>query len=318
MRSKMLITGGAGFIGTHLVESLREEYDIVIFDNFRRNSIQFLPETFVQGNVRLVQGDVLDLDAMARAMTGVEVVLHLAAIAGVSSYYKNPANTLRVNVLGTINTLEAMRRCGARRIIDFSTSEVYGVQANNVDEESPHGIGPVSQRRWVYAVSKLASEHFSLHYGDEYGFESTCVRPFNIYGPRQTGEGCISNFCTNLLENKPLLIHGSGQDVRAWCYVTDMVEAIRLILKTPSAAGQSFNIGNSAAAVTTLELARLLIDIHGRGEIKSIDAPFNAIPVRIPNVDRARAVLGFEPKVSLAEGLTRTLSWYKEARSCAS
>jgi UDP-glucuronate decarboxylase len=211
-----------------------------------------------------------------------------------------------------------MRRTGARRLIDFSTSEVYGSQAHHVDEEATHGIGPVSQRRWVYAVSKLASEHLSLRYGEEYDIESTCVRPFNIYGPRQTGEGCISNFCTNLMAGKPLLVHGQGEEIRAWCHVSDMVAAIRLVLQTPAAVGKTFNIGNPSQAVSTLELARMLIALHGGGRIQQVPAPFSGIPLRIPNIERARSLLGFEPKVTLADGLTQTLRWYQEVRSCAS
>jgi nucleoside-diphosphate-sugar epimerase len=314
----MLITGGAGFIGTHLIEALRQEYDIVVLDNYRRNSLHYVPNLAGLAGVRIVQGDVLDLESVARAMTGADVVLHLAAIAGVSSYYKEPLTTLRVNILGTINVLEAMRRTGARRIVDFSTSEVYGTQANGVDEEVPHGIGPVSQRRWVYAVSKLASEHFTLRYGEEYGLEAVCVRPFNIYGPRQTGEGCISNFCSNLIAGKPLQIHGAGEDIRAWCYVSDMVEAIRLILKTPEAAGKTFNIGNPTQAASTAELAQILLKIHGRGEIQHIPAPHNPIPARVPNIDRAATLLRFEPKVTLVDGLTQTLRWYREVWACAS
>lgn len=309
---KLFMTGGAGFIGSHLIESLCEEYDIVVLDNYRRNSVRHASRLANAENVRIVEGDVLDAESVVRAMEGASIVLHLAAIAGVSSYYREPVNTLRVNILGTINVLEAMRRTAAERIIDFSTSEVYGVQANDVDEEALHGIGPVSQRRWVYAVSKLASEHFTLRYGDEFGIKATCVRPFNIYGPRQTGEGCISNFCTNLIAGKPLLIHGSGHDVRAWCYVSDIVNAVRLILDTPLSAGQSFNIGNPGQALNTVQLAQKLTSIFGRGELKFVDAPFNGIPSRVPNIDRARQLLHFEPTVPLEVGLARTLDWYRE------
>jgi len=313
MQGKILITGGTGFIGTHLAESLRHEYDIVLFDNYRRDSVRHIPELAEAGNVRIIRGDVLDLQALTEAMNGADIVLHLAAIAGVSSYYNEPVATLRVNILGTLNVLEAMRHTGTRRMIDFSTSEVYGVHADNVDEEAPHGIGPVSERRWVYAVSKLASEHFTLRYGEEYGMECTCIRPFNIYGPRQTGEGCISNFCNNLISGEPLLIHGRGEDVRAWCYITDMVEAVRLILKIPESIGKAFNIGNPAAAASTMEIAELLIAAYGRGEIKFVEAPHSGIARRIPNIDRARNLLGFHPKVALPEGLAQTLRWYQGA-----
>ena len=140
------------------------------------------------------------------------------------------------------------------------------------------------------------------------------MRPFNIYGPRQTGEGCISNFCTNLLAGKPIEIYGDGKDIRAWCYVSDVVEAVRRILDTPASAGKTFNIGNPNQAPTTAELARLLLRIHGGGEIRHVPTSHNSIPIRIPDITLARTVLGFEPRVDLEEGLSRTLHWFREVQ----
>jgi nucleoside-diphosphate-sugar epimerase len=247
-------------------------------------------------------------------MRGAEAVVHMAAIAGVSSYYKEATRTLRVNIFGTVNVLEAMLRTGTRKMIDFSTSEVYGPRAENVNEECPHGIGPVSDKRWVYAVSKLASEHFAHRYGEEHGLLCSCVRPFNIYGPRQTGEGAVSNFCRSLLAGEPLTVCGDGDDVRAWCYVGDLVAAIVRILETPAAAGLSFNVGNPSAVVNTRQLADLLIRIHGGGTVARAEMKHTPVRLRSPDIGRARQVLGFEPRVGLEEGLRRTLQWFREAQ----
>ena len=314
MKKKLLITGGGGFIGTHLAEALLGCYDVVLFDNFRRDSLRYAPHLKDRAGVSVVPGDVLDPSAVERAMRGAEAVLHLAAIAGVSSYYREPTRTLRVNIFGTVNVLEAMLRTGTRRMIDFSTSEVYGPEANNVHEECPHGIGPVSDPRWVYAVSKLASEHFALRHGEEHGLLCSCVRPFNIYGPRQTGEGAISNFCRDLLAGKPLTVHGDGSDVRAWCYVSDLVGAVCRMLETPESAGKTFNLGNPSQVVTTRQLAELLIRIHGRGTITHAPVQHTPVRFRSPSVGRAKQVLGFAPRVSLEEGLKRTLDWYREVQ----
>ena len=149
--------------------------------------------------------------------------------------------------------LEAARAAGVERFIYFSTSEVFGSAARDVTEEDPHGIGPVSDRRWVYATSKLAGEHFALRYGEEYGIAATCLRPFNIYGPRQTGEGAIANFCKAALRGDTLTVYGDGAAVRSWCFVSDMVDAVVGSLQRSEAAGQSFNIGNPDTGITTLD-----------------------------------------------------------------
>ena len=312
MKQEILLTGGGGFIGTHLADALRATYAVVIYDNFRRDSLQFASHLKDCNNVKIITGDVLDREALTRAMQHADAVIHLAAIAGVSSYYREPLNTLRVNILGTLNVLESMLSTGTRTMIDFSTSEVYGVDADHVTEEHPHGIGPVSQKRWVYAVSKLASEHFTLRYGEEHGLHCTCIRPFNIYGPGQTGEGAIRNFAAALLSNKPITIYGDGTDVRAWCYIDDLVTAILSILENPAAGGKAFNIGNPSQAFTTTQLATMMIQLFGKGSICYVPAEHAPIRLRIPDISRAREILGFKPKVSLEEGLKKTFEWYKE------
>src|SRR5579859_820969 len=254
---RILITGGAGFIGTHLAERLCDENEVVLLDNFRRDSLQAIPS--LRERVKVVTADVLDPSSLNAAVEGAHIVLHLAAIAGVSSYYSESLKTLQVNVLGTVNLLEAAARNQVQQFVHFSTSEVFGPDAMFVDEDSGFRIGPVSDRRWVYATSKLAGEQFALRSGEQHGFAATCVRPFNIYGPRQTGEGAISNFCRAALDGKPLTVYGDGSPIRAWCYVSDMVDAVEAILKAPDvSAGQTFNIGNPREIETTLGLARLV------------------------------------------------------------
>ena len=189
------MTGGAGFIGTALSRRLVDENEIVVLDNLHRDSLTGT-DLAEHENLRFVQGDVLDLPLLRELTSRATHVVHLAAIAGVDTVLKSPVRTMRVNLIGTSNVLEAAHEAGTiERLIDFSTSEVFGPDAMWVTEESPHGIGPVSDRRWVYATSKLATEHFTLRFGETHGFVCSCVRPFNIYGPRQVGEGAISNFC---------------------------------------------------------------------------------------------------------------------------
>ncbi|WP_013334336.1 NAD-dependent epimerase/dehydratase family protein [Gloeothece verrucosa] len=310
--SRVLITGGAGFIGTHLAERLSQYTEVVLFDSFRRNSLSLIPSLKEHPKIKVISGDVLDPSSIRLALDGVDTVIHLAAIAGVSSYYQESLQTLRVNILGTSNLLEAAAKQKIKMFVHFSTSEIYGSNALWVDEESPYIIGSVSDRRWVYATSKLAGENFSLRYAEAFDFACTTVRPFNIYGPRQVGEGAISNFCRAISSGQPMKIYGDGSAIRAWCYISDLVDAVEMILKIPDAAGQAFNIGNPSAVATTLELAQQMAKIIPEATFKYEQVKRSEIKARIPSINKAQQLLGYEPKIGLETGLRRTFEWFKQ------
>src|SRR4051794_23477465 len=215
MSRHLLITGGGGFFGSHLAEHFAKEIFFTLFYKFQRNSLIFSPSLRQNTKIPIISGDILDREAISAALKDIEIVIHCAAIAGVSAYYKRPVETLRVNILGTFNVLDASIASRVQRIIYFSTSEIYGSSADNVRETASPTSGPVSERRWVYSVSKLAGEHCVLRYGETYGIKTSTLRPFNIYGPRQTGEGAISNFASRLIRGEPLEVYGDGNDVRS-------------------------------------------------------------------------------------------------------
>jgi nucleoside-diphosphate-sugar epimerase len=311
-RPRYVITGGAGFIGSHIAERLAGSADLVLFDSLRRNSLAST-ELATLPNVELVEGDIRDREAVLDVVRGADGVMHLAAIAGVSSYYNEPELTLRVNIEGTANVVDAVVATGVGRLLYLSTSEVHGPEAHDVDEESPCAIGPSSERRWVYATSKLAGEHLVLRGGETHGFAATVLRPFNIYGPRQTGEGAIRNFCLAATKGESLVVYGDGSAVRAWCYVDDFVDAVLLALGAPAAAGQVFNIGNPSATVDTNGLARLVASLVPSADVDSEDVPRAEVAYRTPVIAKARELLGFEPAVSLEEGLERTLEWTRSS-----
>jgi len=308
---KILITGGAGFIGTHIAERLCDNNTVILFDNFRRDSLSHT-KLSSHPNVRVLHGDILDPESLKVAVREADAVLHLAAVAGVSSYYTEPSKTLRVNMLGTANLLTAIAATAVRTLVYFSTSEVLGPNSLYVNEETMHCLGPVSERRWVYATSKLAGEHLVLRHGEENGLHCTVLRPFNIYGPRQTGEGAISNFCSAVVQGQPLTVYGDGRAIRAWCYVTDMVEAVLKVLTTPSSAGQVFHIGNPYNIETTMGLARRIAQLAPgvvirQGRVEHVD-----VLARAPDIKKAQQILGYEPQVSLDEGLRLTLDWFQK------
>jgi nucleoside-diphosphate-sugar epimerase len=199
------------------------------------------------------------------------------------------------------------------RFVDFSTSEVFGTHAFNVSEGQVSTIGSVGEARWTYAVSKLAGEHMAHAYHDELGLPTVTVHPFNIYGPGQIGGGAIRAFIEAALAGKNLTIHGDGAQIRAWCYVDDMVEGTLLCLERPEAVGQAFNIGNPRSTVTIYDLAQRVKRLaEAPGEIVFQPLHYADVELRIPNVQKARELLGFEAQVDLDEGLRRTIAWYRE------
>jgi nucleoside-diphosphate-sugar epimerase len=309
-RTRILITGGAGFIGTHLAERFCSAAEVMLLDSFRRDSLAWVPQLREHPSVRVVTGDVLDPRSLAPALEGTDIVIHAAAIAGVSSYYGESLRTLHVNILGTVNVLDAAVRAGVRRFIQFSTSEIFGSHALWVDENAPAGIGAVTDRRWVYATSKLAGEHLALRTAEEQGFACTVVRPFNIYGPRQLGEGAISNFCRAVARAEPLVVQGDGSAIRAWCFIDDFVDAIERILNEDDAAGRVFNIGNPSEIETTIGLARRVAALAPGATTRFEPARNAEVRARVPVIDLARQVLKYEPRVGLDEGLRRTLDWF--------
>ncbi len=310
---RILITGGAGFIGTTLASRLADENEIVAFDNLHRDALS-TTELIAHPSVTLIQGDVLDLEHLRDVARGATHVVHCAAIAGVDTVLESPVRTMRVNLIGTYNVLEAANatRDTVERLVDFSTSEVFGQHAFNVQEQHVTTIGSVGEARWTYAVSKLAGEHMAHAYYAELGLPTTSVRPFNVFGPGQIGGGAIRAFIEAALDGRDLVIHGDGSQIRAWCYVDDMVEGLLLCLEHPGAVGQTFNIGNARSTVTIYDLAQRIKRLTGcPGEIVFQPLHYTDVELRIPNVDKAREVIGFEAKVELDDGLARTIAWYR-------
>jgi nucleoside-diphosphate-sugar epimerase len=308
---RIFVTGGAGFIGTTLCSQLVEDNEVVIFDNEHRNALRYT-ELQKHKNVSFVRGDVLDQDAVTKAMDGSQIVIHLAAIAGVDDVFNHPVLTMKVNMLGTYHVLEAALKHKAERLVDFSTSEVFGSYAFRVQEADVTSLGAVGESRWTYAVSKLATEHLAHNYYKEFGLPTVSIRPFNIYGPQQVGQGAIHAFAVKALKGEDLVVHNDGSQIRAWCYIDDIVDGVLLSLVRPEAVGQAFNIGNPRSVVTVYNLAQEVIRLSGSSSKIRFDTVDRAdVELRIPNIIKARKLLGYEPKIDLEEGLLRTIEWYK-------
>lgn len=312
LNKQIFITGGAGFIANILISKLVDNNRIIAYDNFHRDTLS-QSEIMGHKNLNVVKGDVLDKEAITKAMRGSDIVVHAAGIAGIDTVIINPVRTMLVNMIGTANALEAARENEVRdRFIDFSTSEIFGSMAYKSSEESNTVSGSAGEARWVYAVSKLAGEHLSHAYYMQYGLPTVTVRPFNVYGPGQTGEGALQIFIKRALKNEDIYINGDGSQIRAWCYVDDFVDCLMRCLEDPRAVGESFNIGNARAVITTLGLAQTVCRVlNSKSRILFREQLSADIELRIPSVEKTDKVLGFKAKVDLDEGIARTAEYFK-------
>jgi UDP-glucose 4-epimerase len=311
---RIFMTGGAGFMGTTLAKRLVDDNEIVVLDNLRRDALTDTPLA-EHPNLSFHHASVLDADLVKELAQGATHFVHLAAIAGVDHVLKDPVETMRVNLIGTYNALEAALATQAtlERFIDISTSEVFGARAYRVEETHDTPLGSVGEARWTYAVSKLAGEYLAHAYYDKYALPATAVRPFNVYGPRQVARGAMMAFIEAAVAGRDLVIHGDGSQIRAWCYVDDMVEALMCVLEREEAVGEVFNVGNARSVVTVVDLAQRVIRVSGSSS-RLVFRPlhYKDVEMRIPNVDKARRLLGWDAQVDLDEGLARTIAWYGE------
>lgn len=309
----IFITGGAGFIGSALAGRLVDRNKVVIYDDFSRDSLS--AKSFVSHpNFSVIRGSVLDIGSVRDAMSGASVIVHCAAIAGVEAVMHEPVRTMRVNMIGSANVMDAAANLDVcERVVCFSTSEVFGQQAFRSQETDPTIMGAVGEARWTYAVSKLAEEHLAFAYHREHGLPISVVRPFNIYGPGQVGIGALKTFILRAIQDQPIEIHGDGTQIRAWCYVDDMLDGTLLAMVDPRAVGESFNIGNQKAVVTIYGLANTVVRVLGsKSEITFANKDYADVELRIPSVAKARELLGFEAKIDLEEGIRRTAEFYRE------
>ncbi len=310
----IFITGGAGFIANTLIKHYIPHNKIVVYDNFHRDTLSN-SEVANHPNLKIIKGDVLDLAALTQAMKGADVVIHAAGIAGIDTVIKSPVRTMQVNMIGTANALQAAHENNiSERFIDFSTSEVFGSMAFKSSETDSTVAGSAGEARWTYAVSKLAGEHLAHAYFKQFQLPVVTVRPFNVYGPGQTGEGAIQIFIKRALKNEDIHIDGDGSQIRAWCYVDDFVDCLIRCVENPKAVGESFNIGNARAVITILGLAQLVCRVLKSDSKIVYDPPLSAdIAIRIPSVEKTKEILDFKAQVDLEEGVLRTAEWMKKA-----
>ena len=304
-----LVTGGAGFIGCNLVRALLARGEQVrVLDNFSTGRAANLEGLL--GSITLVRGDVTDAALVEQAMTGVDYVLHQAAIPSVPRSIEAPLESNRANVLGTLTVLDVARRVGVRRVVYAASSSAYGETPTlpKVETMRPDPLSP-------YAASKLAGEHYLSVFTTCYGLETVSLRYFNVFGPRQDPESqyaaVIPRFVTSALTGQRPVIFGDGLQSRDFCYIDNAVEANLVACTAKEASGKVFNVA-CGVRTTLLDVIETLSAILGK-PIQPLHEPARPGDIRhsLADITAARTVLGYTGRVSLREGLEKTLEWYR-------
>jgi UDP-glucose 4-epimerase len=317
---KALITGGAGFLGSHLAEQLLDRGDeVYVIDDLSTGSIENIEPLKEHPAFHYTIETIMSEPVLAELVDRVDVVFHLAAAVGVRLIVESPVNTIETNVHGTEKVLKLANK-KRKKVILTSTSEVYG-KADTVPfrEDGDLVMGPTSKGRWSYACSKAIDEFLALAYHKEKRLPIVVARLFNTVGPRQTGRYgmVIPNFVKQAVLGHPLTVHGDGTQTRCFAYVTDVVGQLVALAEDPRAVGEVFNVGNDREETTILELARRVKSRSGsRSEIelvpyeKAYEEGFEDMQRRVPDLTKLRALTGYEPQVPLDEILDRVLAYF--------
>jgi len=320
----VLVTGGAGFIGSHLCESLLENsYAVVCIDDLSTGSKENIEQLLAYADFEFIQGDICDQGLLKKAAGGINCLVHLAAKK--IPRYGNALATLTTNNEGTKNALQIAlaNRC---KFLLASTSDVYGKGTPPFKEGDDLIIGSSEIRRWSYAASKIFDEHLTMAFNQEHGLETVVLRFFGTYGPRHHRSwwgGPQAVFIEQALKKEPFSIHGDGSQTRSFTYISDLIEGIMAAIAREKAIGQIINIG-STAEISILGLAKIiskLISDNDNPDIElvpyeSLGGQYEDVMRRVPSIDKAKRLLDFQVKVNLQAGLTETIAWHKSLIKC--
>jgi UDP-glucose 4-epimerase len=317
---RAFITGGAGFIGSHLSEALLDQgHEVLVLDNLSTGSFDNIAHLKGRAGFEYFIDSVENEPLLAELIDRSDVVFHLAAAVGVKLIVEQPVYTIETNVHGTEVVLKHANK-KKKLVVVASTSEVYGKSENvPFNEDSDLVLGPTTKHRWAYACSKAVDEFLALAYWKERKLPVIIVRFFNTVGPRQTGQYgmVIPNFVRQALAGEPITVFGDGTQSRAFTHVSDVVGALTILMKEPAAIGQVINIGN-IEEVTITDLAKLVRDLSGsQSTIKYVpyeeayESGFEDMPRRLPDLTKIRRMIGYEPKHSLNDILVQVIDYFR-------
>jgi UDP-glucose 4-epimerase len=312
---RVLVTGGAGFIGSHLVDRLLETKNTVIvydnFDDFYEGKDQNIQHNLGNERFRLVTGDILNYEVLASAMKGVDTVFHKAAQCGVRYSIRNPEKAHNVNVTGTLNVLMAAKQTGVRKVVFASSSGIFGTPCY-VPMDEKHPTNPNSP----YGATKLAAEKYCLSFHKVYGLDVVCLRYFSVHGPRGRPDQVIHAFASAIAAGKSPVIYGDGTQTRDFTFVSDVVEATILAAEHDGLAGQIFNIGYGREFTVNDVFSSIVDKLGKKDEIQPVyEKTYKGeFPRTLADNTKARRVLGWKPKVELDRGLDVFIEWFMKAK----
>jgi UDP-glucose 4-epimerase len=317
----ILITGGAGFIGSHLAEKLLNEgHTVWIIDDLSTGRLDNVKHLMDNPNFKVAIETIQNETVMDRLVSETDMIYHLAAAVGVELIVQRPVHTIETNIMGSEMVLKLANRY-LKKVLIVSTSEVYGKSEKvPFTEDDDRVLGPTIRSRWCYSSSKAIDEYLALAYHKERGLPTVIVRLFNTVGPRQTGQYgmVIPRMVVRALKNEPLMVYGDGSQVRCFTYVTDVVNALTKLMETKEAEGEIFNVGGNEP-VTILELAQRIKKLtNSQSEIQVIpydqafEEGFEDMKIRIPDLSKINRFIGYKPTYSLDEILTNVIDYYKK------
>ncbi len=308
--SKILVTGGAGFIGSHIVDRLLEaDYEVTVLDNFSQGCLDHLPGLTETNELKIVTGDILDTKLLKTTIEDMDAIYHEAAITSAPLSIEKPLLTNDINVKGTINLLKTSIEAGVKRFVFASSAAVYGERAT-----VPFSEDELLYPKTPYAVSKVAAEYYAKSFNQIYGLETVCLRYFNVYGPRaRSDQGVVSIFLDKIMKNEPLLVYGDGEQRLDYIEVSDVAKANVLALSSDSAVGESINIG-TGEAVSVNNIIETFLEVFHIQDLRiiNVDPRPGDVKIGYADVRKARHVLGFNSNINLKEGIARLISLNRE------
>jgi len=307
--TKILVTGGTGFVGSNLIlQLIDEKNEIISFDNNSRNS--FSNQKLIENNVKLIKGDITNLEDLKKIPKDIDIVYHLAAVNGTKYFYEIPEKVLEINVKGVFNLMECIKSTNCKRIFFTSSSEVYGFPSIfPTPENSILSIPDPTNPRFSYSSSKIVGETIIINYAKSIGIDYTIARLHNAYGPKMGFEHVIPEFIRKVVKKEKFLVNGDGTESRSFCYISDIIEEIKLITNQSNGKNEIFNIGNPVETSIN-ELILELEKIYGN-KISPVYIKFKnpGTKRRVPDISKIKK-LGYTPKISLSNGLQKTYEWY--------
>lgn len=314
---KILVTGGAGFIGSHIVESLVEAgMKVIVYDNFTTGKLEYLKD--VKDRIDIIKGDILDYKGLRKACKGIDLISHHAAQLEIFRCIEDPIVDLKINTFGTLNVLNAAREAKIEKLINASSVSVYG-QAVKLPQDEEQPTNP----NWAYGVSKLSAEKYCQIYNEQYGIPIISLRYGQVYGIREWFGRVLTVFIKRMMDNQSLVIFGKGNQVRDLVYVSDVVECHNICLKNDRIRNGIFNVG-SGKGVTINQLAKIVLKVFNssskiiyenpkEGELSRYVPYRKRIPCELKkmamSIEKAKKILNWQPKISLEAGIRKTVDW---------